>query len=90
MNIPIYDKGNIFNHEPTRTRKLLLHKREINRLFGYVKEKGYTLIPTKVYLKNGLAKVEFALAKGKKNYDKREVEKQKAIARDLAKAKKIY
>lgn len=87
MNIPIYDKGNIFNHEPTRTRKLLLHKREINRLFGYVKEKGYTLIPTKVYLKNGLAKVEFALAKGKKNYDKREVEKQKRIARDLAKAK---
>ena len=90
MNIPHYDKGNIFNHEPTRTRKLLLHKREINRLFGYVKEKGYTLIPTKVYLKNGRAKLEFALAKGKKNYDKREVEQEKTIARDIAKLKRIY
>jgi SsrA-binding protein len=90
MNIPVYDKGNIFNHEPLRTRKLLLHKKEIRKLFGYVKEKGYTLIPTKIYLKDGRAKLEFALAKGKKNYDKREVEKQKTIAKDLKKAKSDY
>ena len=90
MNIPVYDKGNIFNHDPVRTRRLLLHKSEIKKMLSYVQEKGYTLIPTKIYLKDGLAKLEFALAKGKKNYDKREVEKQKSIAKDLNTAKRDY
>jgi SsrA-binding protein len=90
MNISVYDKGNIFNHDPLRTRKLLLHKREIRKLLSYVQEKGYTLIPTKIYLKDGRAKLEFAIAKGKKNYDKREVEKQKTIVKDLNRAKTEY
>lgn len=72
MHIAPYDKGNIFNHDPLRTRKLLLHKMEIIRLRQKAEEKSYTLIPTKVYLKHGLVKVEIALGKGKKNYDKRE------------------
>ncbi len=72
MHIAPYDKGNIFNHDPLRTRKLLLHKMEIIRLRQKAEEKSYTLIPTKIYLKHGLVKVEIALGKGKKNYDKRE------------------
>ena len=71
MHISKYDEGNIFNHEPLRTRKLLLHKKEINKLIGTVKNEGITLIPTKVYLLRGNSKVEFAFAKVKKNYDKR-------------------
>jgi len=72
MHVSPYDKGNIFNKDPLRVRKLLLNRYEINKLIGYVKQKGYTLIPTKVYLKRGLVKVEIAVAKGKKLYDKRE------------------
>lgn len=72
MHISPYEKGNIFNKDPLRTRKLLLNRHEINKLIGYVTRKGYTLIPTKLYLKRGLAKVELAVAKGKKLYDKRE------------------
>ena len=72
MHIALYDKGNIFNHDPLRTRKLLLHKMEIIRLRQKIEEKGFTVIPTKIYLKHGLVKVEIALGKGKKNYDKRE------------------
>ena len=85
MNVSLYDKGNIFNHDVTRTRKLLLHKREIIKLAQKVKEKGFTLVATKLYLKRGRAKLEIALAKGKKLYDKREVEKQRDIKRDIEK-----
>lgn len=72
MNINPYDHGNIYNLDPVRTRKLLLNKREINKLIGLTKEKGYTLIPLNVHLKGGWVKVDIALARGKKNYDKRE------------------
>ena len=88
MNIAKYEQGNIFNHEPMRTRKLLLNKKEILRLIGLTKEKGYTLIPTKVYLKRGRAKLEFAIAKGKKNYDKREVEKKNSMLKEAKNALK--
>jgi SsrA-binding protein len=71
-HISVYEQGNINNHEPTRTRKLLLNKSEIKKLIGKVKEKGLTLIPLRLYFKNGKVKVELALAKGKKVYDKRE------------------
>ena len=72
MNITPYDHGNIFNLEPTRERKLLLNKREINKLIGQTKEKGYSLIPLNVHIKNGWIKLDIALARGKKNYDKRD------------------
>lgn len=71
MHISPYDPGNRFNHDPLRTRKLLMHKAEIGRLAGKVQEKGYTLIPLKIYFRRGLVKVELALARGKKLYDKR-------------------
>ncbi len=71
MHISPYEKGNIFNRDPLRPKKLLLHRHEINRLAGKIKEKGYTLVPLKVYLKGSLIKVEIGLAKGKKLYDKR-------------------
>ena len=83
MHVSPYTNGSVFNPDPTRTRKLLLNKQEIRKLDIKVKEKGYTIVPTKVYLKNGKAKVEIALAKGKKNYDKREVEKEKTINRNI-------
>ncbi len=83
MNIAQYDKGNIFNHEPTRTRKLLLHKEEIEKYNRKVQEKGFTIMASKIYFRNGKAKVEIALAKGKKLYDKREVEKNKSINREI-------
>jgi len=73
VHISHYSHGNIANHDPVRRRKLLLHRREIHRLTGKTHEKGLTLIPTKVYLKNGLIKCEIALARGKKLHDKREV-----------------
>ena len=83
MHINPFDKGNIFNHDPLRTRKLLLHKKEI-RWFDYkVKRDGFTIVPTRVYLKKGKAKIEIALAKGKKLYDKRETIKQRDIKRSL-------
>ena len=71
MHIPPYEKGNIFNRDPLRPKKLLMHKEEIRRLMGKIQEKGYTLVPVEVYFKNGRVKVEIALAKGKKLYDKR-------------------
>jgi len=71
MHISPYEKGNIFNHDPVRERKLLLHKQEIKRLTGKVVERGMTLVPLKIYFKNGRAKVELGLAKGKSAYDKR-------------------
>ena len=90
MDIAPYDKGNIYNHDAKRTRKLLLHKREILKLKSKVETKGYTLIPTKVYLSSGKAKIEIALAKGKKDYDKRETEKQRDIKREIDKYNKWH
>ena len=72
MHISPYEKGNIFNKDPLRTRKLLLHRYEINKIMGQAAQKGYTLVPLKVYLKDSLVKVELGLARGKKLYDKRE------------------
>ena len=83
MHINPYDKGNIFNHDPLRNRKLLLHKKEIRWFEDKIKRDGYTIVPTRVYLKKGKAKMEIALAKGKKLYDKRETIKQRDIKRGL-------
>ena len=83
VHIPIYEQGNIFNHDPLRTRKLLLHKKEIRWFNDKIKRDGYTIVPTRVYLKKGKAKVEIALAKGKKLYDKRETIKQRDIKRSI-------
>ena len=77
MNISKYEMGNLFNHRPDQTRKLLMHRAEIVRLTTKISKDGYTIIPTKIYLKNGLAKIEIALARGKKLYDKREDLKKK-------------
>lgn len=82
MNISPYEKGNIFNKDPMRTRKLLLHKGEINKLAGRIAEQGYTLMPLQVYLKGSLVKVEIGLAKGKKLYDKREAIAEKDARRE--------
>ncbi len=81
-NISVYEQGNINNHEPARTRKLLLNKSEIRKLIGKVKEKGLTLIPLRLYFKNGKVKAEIALAKGKKAYDKRESIARKDFQRE--------
>ena len=83
MHINPYEKGNIFNKDPLRVRKLLLHKQEIRRLIGKIKEKGLTLIPLKVYFKGSLVKVQIGLCQGKKKYDKREAIAKKDAMRDL-------
>ncbi len=83
MHINPYEQGNIFNHDPLRTRKLLLHKKEIKWLEQQTSRGGYTIVPTKVYFKKGKAKVEIALAKGKHDYDKRETIKKRDIERDM-------
>lgn len=83
MHISPYEQGNIYNQDPLRKRKLLLHKREIRRLDGYLKQKGYTLIPIRMYLKKGLVKVELSIAKGKKLYDKRETIAKKEAERKI-------
>ena len=85
MHIANYEKSSFFLPSTTRTRKLLLNKIEINKIAIKINEKGFTIVPTRVYLKNGLAKLEIALAKGKHNYDKREVEKNKDINRNINK-----
>lgn len=90
MHISHYKEGNIFNHEEERTRKLLLHKKEILKLNDKIKLEGYTLIPLKIYLKNGIAKVELGLAKGKKTYDKREAIKKRDTEREIRKNMKEY
>lgn len=82
-HIAPYAQANQANHDPLRSRKLLLHKREIARLIGKVREKGLTLVPTRMYFKRGRAKLEFALAKGKKQYDKREAIKKRDTEREL-------
>lgn len=81
-HISHYSHGNRENHEPTRPRKLLLHRTEINRLAGKSQEKGLTLVPTRLYLKQGLVKIELALAKGKKLYDKRETTRRREAERE--------
>ncbi|MEK6656899.1 MAG: SsrA-binding protein SmpB [Nitrospirota bacterium] len=85
-HISPYSHGNIANHDPLRTRKLLMHKGEIQRLMGKMMQKGYTLLPLKIYFKDGKAKIELALAKGKKQYDKREDIKKRDAAREMEKA----
>lgn len=86
MHISLYDHGNIFNHEETRDRKLLLHKHEISKLRRSCQVQGYTVVPTRLYLKDGLAKMEIALAKGKHLYDKRQTQKEKDMLREAEKA----
>ncbi len=86
MHISKYKEGNIFNHDETRDRKLLLHKKEILKLQGKVQKESLTIIPLEVYIKHGLAKVEIALCQGKKNYDKREALKQEENRRAISKA----
>ncbi len=89
-HISPYSHGNRFNPDPLRTRKLLLHKREIKRLIGKVQEKGFTLIPLRLYFSNGKAKVELGLAKGKKLFDKREALKRKTMERDMERGRKGF
>lgn len=90
MNISQYDKGNIFNHEETRTRKLLLNKKEIFKIRDSIEKEGYTLIPIKLYFKGNKAKILLGIARGKKNYDKREAIKKKDIERQIQKDLKKY
>src|SRR5690625_2148346 len=86
MHIAPYEQGNRFNHDPTRTRKLLLHRSEIDKLFGLVQQKGYAIVPLKMYIKGGFAKLLIGLGRGKKQYDKREDMKQKQMKRDIDRA----
>ena len=86
VHIAQYDAASRQNHEPKRRRKLLLHRREIDRLHGRTREKGYTVIPTKLYLKDGRAKVEIALARGKKQYDKRQTIAKRDSKRQVERA----
>lgn len=90
MDIPVYTHGNIFNHEPKRVRKLLLHKREIAKLAQKVQLKGYTIVVTRCYLKNGKAKLEIALGKGKNTIDKRETIKKRDVQRKIEKELKDH
>lgn len=86
--IAVYDQGNRANHEPTRPRKLLLHRREIDRLYGQVREKGLTLVPTRLYFKDGRVKVELALARGKSTYDKRHTLAERDAKRQIERSLK--
>ena len=88
MHISPYDKGNIFNHDPDRPKRLLLHKREINKLYALVKQDGYALVPLSVYFKDARVKVELGICKGKKNYDKREATAQRDAKREMDRAMK--
>ena len=88
MHISPYEQGNIFNVDPLRPRKLLMHKKEIMRLLGKTREQGLTLVPLKAYFKKGKIKIELALAKGKKLYDKRDAAAEKAAKREIEKAMK--
>lgn len=84
-----YDEASIFNHDPKRKRKLLLHKKEINRMWNDIRQKGVTVIPTILYLKDGKAKIEIALAKGKKMYDKRDTIAKRDQEREISRSRKI-
>lgn len=88
LHISTYEQGNRFNHDPTRTRKLLLHRKEIDKLIGVTQQQGYALVPLKIYIKNGYAKVLIGVGRGKKKYDKREDLKQKQMKRDIDRAMK--
>ena len=88
MHISPYDQGNRFNHDPLRSRKLLLHKKQISTLIGRTKEQGFAIVPLKMYLKDGFAKVLIGVGKGKKDYDKREDLKKKEAKREMARALK--
>jgi SsrA-binding protein len=88
MHIGPYSHGNIWNHEPIRKRKLLLHAREIERMFGNIMQKGMTVIPTRMYFKSGRAKVELGLGKGKKKHDKRQTLREKSAEREMDQAMK--
>ncbi|MDQ0159557.1 SsrA-binding protein SmpB [Alkalibacillus sp. S2W] len=90
LHISEYEQGNQFNHEPTRARKLLLHRKEINKLSGETQQKGYSIVPLKMYIKNGVAKLLIGVGRGKKKYDKREDLKQKDMKRDVERALKDY
>ncbi len=83
MHISPYDLGNRFNHDPLRLRKLLMHRREINRLAGYVQGKGYTLVPLSIYLTGSRVKIELAVARGKKEFDKRHTIAERDARREL-------
>ena len=89
MHISPYEKGNIFNKDPLRTRKLLMHRSEINKMTGKIAEKGYTLVPLQVYFRGSLAKVEIGLAKGKKLYDKRQDIAKRDQRREVEKEFKV-
>jgi SsrA-binding protein len=89
MHVSPYEKGNIFNKDPLRVRKLLMHKQEINKLLGRIKEKGYTLVPLQVYFSNGRAKIEIGLARGKKLYDKRDDIAKKDARREAQREFKV-
>jgi SsrA-binding protein len=89
LHIAPYAQGNQFNHEPTRTRKLLLHRREIRRLIGAVERQGLTLVPLELYFRRGKAKVMLALGKGKKLHDKRADERKKDDEREMARARRV-
>ena len=86
MHISRYEAGNIFNHEETRTRKLLAHKKEIYKIRDKIEKEGYSLVPVKLYLKDGRAKILLGIAKGKKLYDKRQSLKEKDIKREIEKS----
>ncbi|KAF5039911.1 SsrA-binding protein [anaerobic digester metagenome] len=88
MHISPYEKGNIFNKDPMRERKLLMHRREINRLYGMVRQQGYTLIPLSLYFKGSLVKLQLGLCRGKKLYDKREDMARRDAKRDIDRAMK--
>ena len=90
MHISPFEKGNIFNKDPMRDRKLLLHKSEIRKLIGQTKEKGFSLVPTKIYFKNSKVKVEIALARGKKDYDKRQSIAKKDAQRSMDRKMKEF
>jgi SsrA-binding protein len=89
LHISPYEKGNQFNHDPTRTRKLLLHRKEIRKLIGAVERQGLTLIPLEIYFKNGVAKVALALGKGKKLHDKRADERKRTDEREMARVARV-
>lgn len=88
MHIPPYEAGSIFNHDPLRKRKLLLHRAEVRRLYGKAQQKGYTLVPLRVYFRRGVAKVELSVARGKKQYDKRAAIARREADRQIEKAVK--
>ena len=89
-HISPYSHGNIQNHEPLRTRKLLLHKKEISKLWGNISQKGFTLVPLKIYFKSGKVKIAIGLAKGKRQYEKRATIKEKEANREIERHMKAY